>query len=41
MKEPGETFDELLAKMADFEAGRRLAGELQAIRGIGEYKDFV
>jgi hypothetical protein len=40
LKEPGETFDGLLAKMADLEAGRRLACELQAIREKGEYEDL-
>ena len=40
LKEPGETFDELLVKMADVEAGRRLACELQAIREKGEYEDL-
>ena len=40
MKEPGETFDELLVKMADLESGRRLACELQAIRDRGEYEDL-
>jgi hypothetical protein len=40
LKEPGETFDELLAKMADLEAGRKLACELLAIREKGEYEDL-
>jgi hypothetical protein len=40
LKNPGETFDELLTKMADLEAGRRLADELQAIREKGEYEDL-
>jgi len=40
LKNPGETFDELLTKMADLEAGRRLACELQAIRDRGEYEDL-
>ena len=41
LKEPGETFDELLVKMADLEAGRRLACELQAVRDRDDYEDLV
>jgi predicted CopG family antitoxin len=40
LKEPGETFDELLTKIVDLEAGRRLACELQAIRERGDYEDL-
>ena len=40
MKNPGETFDELLMKMADLEAGQRFAAELRAIRDKGEYEEL-
>ena len=40
LKEPGETFDQLLEKMADLEVRRRLACELQVIRNKGQYEDF-
>jgi hypothetical protein len=40
LKQPGETFDDLLVRMADMAAGWRLTSDLQAIREKREYKDF-
>jgi len=38
LREPGETFDELLVKMADQAMGWMLRSDLKVIREKGEYE---
>ncbi|MBP1927718.1 hypothetical protein J2741_000265 [Methanolinea mesophila] len=41
LKEPGETYDELLTRLLEMEAGLRLSRELQALeQDAGEFEEL-
>ena len=40
LKEPGETFDALLNRLMDIEAGVRLSQELQNLKLEGTFEEF-
>jgi hypothetical protein len=40
LKEPGETFDALLNRLMEIEAGVRLSQELQNLKIEGNFKEF-